>query len=251
MTLSTLIIIVVIGLILLIPFFRSLRWYAEGEDYVASVLESMESDGYLTVNDLTIMNNNRSAQIDHVVVSRFGLFVIETKAYKGWIFGSEEGQNWTQALYTEKHQFYNPILQNRGHVNALKFLLRDYPQVPYHSIIVMDGSCSFRTFDKVQTPVIYPGSLTRLIVKLSVEPVLSREEVLEIHHKLSSITHENMAFVRKTHIENVRKREEDAYLSLRIGQCPRCGGELVERQGKYGTFMGCRNYPKCKFTQNI
>jgi DNA topoisomerase I len=34
------------------------------------------------------------------------------------------------------------------------------------------------------------------------------------------------------------------------GKCPRCGGNLVEREGKFGKFLGCRNYPKCKFTKS-
>jgi len=33
--------------------------------------------------------------------------------------------------------------------------------------------------------------------------------------------------------------------------CPKCGGELKERMGKYGKFLGCSNYPKCQYTENI
>jgi len=33
--------------------------------------------------------------------------------------------------------------------------------------------------------------------------------------------------------------------------CPKCGGNLVERIGKYGKFYGCSNYPKCQYTKNI
>ena len=29
--------------------------------------------------------------------------------------------------------------------------------------------------------------------------------------------------------------------------CPKCGGKLVKRKGKYGEFIGCSNYPKCHF----
>ena len=41
-----------------------------------------------------------------------------------------------------------------------------------------------------------------------------------------------------------------------LGRCPRCGhrfngGNLVYKYGKYGTFIGCSNYPKCRFTKNI
>ncbi|MEG0453669.1 MAG: type I DNA topoisomerase, partial [Coprobacillus sp.] len=31
--------------------------------------------------------------------------------------------------------------------------------------------------------------------------------------------------------------------------CPECGGELVERKGKFGTFVACGNYPECKYVK--
>lgn len=33
--------------------------------------------------------------------------------------------------------------------------------------------------------------------------------------------------------------------------CPKCGGKLVERSSDYGLFIGCSNYPKCKYTEKI
>lgn len=33
--------------------------------------------------------------------------------------------------------------------------------------------------------------------------------------------------------------------------CPRCGGELRKRNGKFGEFFGCSNYPACRYTRNI
>lgn len=32
-------------------------------------------------------------------------------------------------------------------------------------------------------------------------------------------------------------------------RCPECGDFLVLRKGRYGTFFGCHNYPRCKYTQ--
>ena len=64
-----------------------------------------------------------TSQIDHLVLSEYGIFVIETKRYKGWIFGSEKAENWTQVIFKEKHQFRNPVKQNWSHVYALKSVL--------------------------------------------------------------------------------------------------------------------------------
>lgn len=71
---------------------------------------------YVVFNDLLFESNGYSTQIDHIAVSPYGVFVIETKGYKGWILGRENGEYWTQTIYKSKHQFYNPIKQNAGHV---------------------------------------------------------------------------------------------------------------------------------------
>lgn len=71
---------------------------------------------YVVFNNLLFEDNEHSTQIDHIVVSPYGVFVIETKGYKGWISGGENSEYWTQTIYKSKHQFYNPIKQNAGHV---------------------------------------------------------------------------------------------------------------------------------------
>lgn len=73
-------------------------------------------DEYVKLNDLLFESNGHTTQIDHIVVSPYGVFVIETKGYKGWIMGGENTEYWTQVIYDSKHKFYNPIRQNEGHV---------------------------------------------------------------------------------------------------------------------------------------
>lgn len=58
------------------------------------------------------------ALIDHVVISKYGVFVIETKNYRGWIIGNEKSEYWTQVIYKRKERLYNPIKQNYGHIKA-------------------------------------------------------------------------------------------------------------------------------------
>ena len=63
-------------------------------------------DEYTIFNNLLFENNGYSTQIDHLVVSPYGVFVIETKDYKGWIFGGEYSEKWTQNIYGTKFEFY-------------------------------------------------------------------------------------------------------------------------------------------------
>ena len=52
---------------------------------------------------------------------------------------------------------------------------------------------------------------------------------------------------RKKH-EKIEQKKMNMFAA---GICPNCGGKLIERQGKYGNFLGCSNYPHCRFTANL
>ena len=95
-----------------------------GEKLVADTLAELP-EGYRVINDLMVRTDRGTTQIDHVVISPHGIFVIETKAYDGWIYGSETDTYWTQVVHRRKKRFYNPLRQNYGHVQALKTILAE------------------------------------------------------------------------------------------------------------------------------
>lgn len=90
-----------------------------GEKSVATILSFLPSDKYKIVNDILIKSNGRTIQIDHLVISIYGIFVIETKNYKGWITGSDNSEYWVKNMFGNKYKFYNPIKQNKAHILAL------------------------------------------------------------------------------------------------------------------------------------
>ena len=118
---------------------------AAGEAAVRSRL-SDELDGgtYILFHDLIIPSQNGTTQIDHVCISPYGIFVLETKNYTGWIFGSEKQAHWTQTIYREKHRFQNPLRQNYAHIKALAALLK-LPESGFHSVLVFAGDCELKT----------------------------------------------------------------------------------------------------------
>lgn len=79
------------------------------------------------MNDLLLPSrgNLATTQIDHVVVSNFGIFCIETKDYDGWIFGDAEEEYWTRVIYKYKDIIRNPLRQNYGHVKAIQDLIQN------------------------------------------------------------------------------------------------------------------------------
>lgn len=100
---------------------------------------------YHLLNHVTLRLKDRSTQIDHILVSRFGVFVIETKDYRGWIFGGPDDRYWTQVLYRAKYRFQNPIRQNYLHVCAVRELLDFLPPDAIQSIVVFTGDAVFKT----------------------------------------------------------------------------------------------------------
>ena len=118
-----------------------------GEIIVSRVgLKQLDPTLYRTFGDiyLQLPNGKGTTQIDHIVVSQFGIFVIETKNYKGWIFGTEKQRQWTQQIYKAKHRFQNPLHQNRLHVTALKQFL-GLPDDCFHPVVMFIGDAQFKT----------------------------------------------------------------------------------------------------------
>lgn len=89
---------------------------AYGEYSISSVMRSLP-DYYHIINDVLLPTKKGSTQIDHTIVSPFGIFIIETKNHKGMIFGDCYGKVWTQVLRgAGRHTFYSPVKQNQGHI---------------------------------------------------------------------------------------------------------------------------------------
>ena len=100
---------------------------------------------YHLMNHVTLQLADGTTQVDHILVSRFGVFVIETKDYTGWIFGNANQANWTQVLYRSKFRFQNPIFQNLRHVRAVQGLLDFLPPAAIESVVVFTGEARFKT----------------------------------------------------------------------------------------------------------
>lgn len=96
-----------------------------GERFVSRKLHKLDPAHYRILNDLMLPSkgNSSATQIDHVVVSNYGIFCIETKAYKGWIFGNANQEHWTQVIYRYREKFYNPLRQNYAHARAIEDLI--------------------------------------------------------------------------------------------------------------------------------
>ena len=229
-----------------------------GEKFVAWRLRFGLPDEYLILNDVYLpLPDGTTTQIDHIVVSQYGVFVVETKCYKGWIFGNAESKVWTQSLYAgrrgwpkraEKHTFQNPIRQNYRHICALADKL-GIDKSYFHGVVAFTGGCTFKT--EMPDGVVYSRDVAKYILAQHAEKILF-EQVDEIVSAIigwqSSLSKEQI----DNHVANLKKRHSAA----REGdapRCPYCGGEMVIRTRKSDgkSFYGCRSYPKCRGIVNV
>lgn len=217
-----------------------------GEKSVAAVLSFLPSDKYKIINNILIKSNNRSIQIDHLVISIYGIFIIETKNYKGWITGSDNSEYWTKNMFGNKYKFYNPIKQNKAHISALSRQL-GLGLNNFISIIAFSNKADL----KVNTVhnVIYIHQLNSMI-KEYIDIKFSENEIKKLYDKISLLNIMSSK-AKKQHVSEVQNSIVIKQHLIQQGICPRCGHNLILRNGKYGDFFGCSNYPNCKFTRSL
>lgn len=104
----------------------------------------LSKKNYSVYNNLIIPSNNGTTQIDHLVVSVNGLFIIETKNKDGWIFGSRDQKQWTQTFYNKKYRFQNPLHQTYRQKKVLSSFL-GIQESKIHTVVYFVGDAKFKT----------------------------------------------------------------------------------------------------------
>lgn len=225
-----------------------------GEKRVSSFLENLDCEDYRVYNDLLIRNGNYTTQVDHIVISRYGVFVLETKNVHGKVYGGGNAEFWKQYLpdtgykrygFTQAHQLRNPIWQNDGHIKTLRKLVFGN-NVPIYGIVVFPSDTEINV--TVSQPVLNMYNVVPYIKQYR-ENVLSSEQMDYYRRRLLEVITTSESD-RKEHLDNVYRNKERRDSTVARGKCPRCGGNLVLRNGKYGQFYGCSNYPRCNCILN-
>lgn len=219
-----------------------------GEKSVALFLSKLNSQDYRVFHDIYISSGHgKTAQIDHLVVSRYGIFVIETKNYKGWIYGSETNKYWTQVIYQRKEKFYNPIFQNFGHIKAVQEFLQINDPSVFYSIISFSMRATLKKIEirDPRTVVTYIPRTSKSILKHQ-KVILSDFQMNQFIAKLENINGLNRKEKRE-HVQTIKTNLSEEKKKVSANICPKCGGQLVRRKGKYGIFKGCSHFPRCRY----
>lgn len=221
-----------------------------GEGVSRLFFMGLDTNEYKVLHNITLQNTQgKTTQIDHVIVSIYGIFVVETKNYQGWIYGNEIDRQWTQVIYKKRQQFYNPIKQNQGHIKALKDMLPEYKNIPFISIINFSPKATLKEIQihSSHVYVVYTHRVNHIIKTLKT-PILSNSEIVSI---VERIQQQNNKASSSQHIINIRNQKNNRNDAIVKKVCPNCSSQLVNRTGPYGSFLGCSNYPKCRFNSKL
>jgi restriction system protein len=208
----------------------------------------LPSDKYHAIHNVTLPTDDGTTQIDHIYLSRFGVFVVETKNMKGLIFGTERDAQWTQHIFGKPFKFQNPLRQNYKHVKTLEAAL-SIPSEAIHSVVVFTGQCTFKST--------FPANVTCGMghvryIKSFIQPVLSEVQVSAAVERIKSGRLSPSLATARNHIQGLATRHAQG--SER--SCARCGNQMVLRTAKQGAnagnqFWGCSTYPRCKARQSV
>ena len=161
---------------------------------------------YILLNDCTLPDEQSgTTQIDHILLSPYGIFIIETKNYKGWIFGSERQKMWTQKIFKKSYKFQNPLHQNYKHQKVLEQVLADIITPEYlHSIVVFMPDCEFKTDMSVN---VFRGAAWVDYVKNFKAEVIPAMKLKRIQLRIEKEVLEKSWKTNRIHVENLKQRK--------------------------------------------
>lgn len=257
-----------------------------GEYYTFMHLRNLGGYKKFLFNCYVPKSDEKTTEIDVIMLHETGIYVFESKNYSGWIFGSADGKYWTQSLNAggraEKHKFYNPVFQNNNHIKWLKTFLADYGEKPFVSYIVFSDRCRFmdiKLTSRDQFVMHRKDAAADVAARAKkAEAVLTAEQIDDIFNRLYPLT--QVSDEKKAeHIERIEEMKNGAKIPVPAAEsaaaaavcetdaespesaqrntiCPQCGGKLILKTAKRGersgkSFLGCENFPKCRYIENI
>lgn len=183
---------------------------AYGEKLTIFELEFLKSKGYdgNIISNIYIPNmDGTTSEIDILFITKKGIFVIESKNYSGWIFGSQNDKYWTICNYNDKWKLYNPVLQNQGHIKAIQRHLRG---VPCFSLIAFSERCELKKIDVNSDVYVFNRDKMFSVVSNIFEKfpdIIDEKQIEYITEYLGQFSNADKN-IKKSHINDSKKYEE-------------------------------------------
>ncbi len=217
-----------------------------GEMCIEKLLKNRMADASFFRN-VYVPFYDRTAELDVVMVSKKGIFVFESKAYGGNIYGDTAQMEWLQCIGRTESLFYNPVKQNENHCRHISNALKISKNSVFSFVVFENRADLSEVLNPVGKNFVVCNrkNLVHMLngVLYKRTSVFSKEEIVSICRKLEEWSNAD-ASIKEKHIQNVQNR-------VLNDKCPVCGRELIERNGKYGVFVGCSGFPNCRYTRDV
>lgn len=217
-------------------------------EYKIDIQLSQFPKEYKYLTDIMVKNPKSStgfSQIDHILITSYGIFVIETKNYQGTIYGGKNRKEWN---INGKFKIMNPFYQNFGHIKVIQSLLENKLNEHFISIVSFTKRCKFKVeldLRKIQSDelIVYDIELSEFInrkininkIKNNGLPLLSSDEIEKVYSSILSanITDQNL---REQHVSSIKKtkKEQDKKVDKQDSQkCVICHKAVSEKVAAY------------------
>lgn len=259
---------------------RLLELGLQGEKEIAFELKNANIGMYV-LHDVTLVYEDLKAQIDYVIVTKGYTYLVECKNLLGDITIDNQGQfmrSYEVRGKKIKEGIYSPYTQAVRHKDVLKkrwlskrnmlqvmLWEKSFENLWYKPLVVLSNSkCLLNTKyapNDVKKNTIRVDQLVSYIKKdlegYDRDTYSSKKNMLELAESFLKDNVEedyyNVASRYKNELldqgnEKVELNKKEITIIKDNDVCPKCGGKLVERKGKYGDFYGCSNFPKCRYT---
>ena len=193
-----------------------------GEIEVARILSGFNRQQYIVLNNILLRKQYvksgevPTVQIDHLVVSLYGIFSIETKNYAGKIYGYEDARTWKVYLAGQKYEMQNPLRQNHAHTKTLqKLLMNNAMQIGIQNadfliypIIAFSERADLSKIQVQGVDIVHYNQIPTAILNKSVTMQLTPQQMESIAQFISSQNIYSPENMRK-HIDDIRRLKGD------------------------------------------
>ncbi len=206
----------------------------------------LSEDDYHRISNISITSEDDLIQIDQIIVSRYGIFVVEINKVQGWIFGNAHQQTWTQQTEKNTQQFPNPLQHNYKQCKALESALALDPGKLF-SVIVFVGDSKFKTE--------MPENITdergyMLYIKSKGTILLTETAVKQVIRQLADGGLKSSIKSQRKSVRELMVTKQERPESAPVKACPKCGRKMIlhtaEKASEAGhQFWGCSDFSKC------
>lgn len=260
------IVVALLVVVLLVRIASRLR----GDTHVPKLLKALPEDDYTLIEKVILFDGVGTTQLDYVVVSPYGVFVIDEKYYKGVINGSEHHIEWVQQISKQSRRLKNPLRENLNRLKILQAAI-GLADEQIFSVVAFLGDARFKT--PMPDNAAHRKTLVPYIRSFN-EKLFTADECQSIIHSIQNLQTDqgiNLSPEAKRRIGDNSEADQTSQDSVdnsatvvtkprktlkarkltQPSRCPNCSAPMKLATAKSGQYKGqqfwaCSNYPKCR-----